>query len=300
MLVLVTALWGVSFTWTKSWQEAARGSSGGELLSSVTLIGVRMSLGLVLLGLWRPRVLLAPTRREHMAGVFLGVVQFAGFSLQTWGLAWTTPALSGFFTSLCSAWVPLIAFVVLRERVAPLTLFGLILAILGCSVLVEGWRLGQGEWLTVIASLLFAAQLLLLDRFGKAFEPAHFTASYFVTNAVLALLFGLGLATRGCGVDVWFSWATEMLTTREVAMAVACQTIFATVLTFHWMNVYQPRISAPRAALVYMLEPIFSSTFSILWGYDHVTWALLVGGVLVLGGNLLVELPRLLPLWRRG
>ncbi len=299
MLVVVTALWGVSFTWTKGWQLAARESPGGELLASLTLIGLRMPAALLLLGLWQPRVLRAPTRQEHLGGMVLGAVFFAGFVLQTWGLAWTTPALSAFFTSLCNAWAPLLGWVFLREKVAPLTLLGLLLALVGCAALVDGWNVGPGEWLTVAASVFFAVQLLVLDRLGKALEPAHLTAGFLEATAGLALAGALLVAASGCGVGAWLAWLGAMLSRPEVLVSVLCQAVFATALAFHWMNTYQPLISPARAALIYLLEPIFTSVFSIAWGHDSLTRPLVVGGALVLGGNLLAELPRLLPVWRQ-
>jgi drug/metabolite transporter (DMT)-like permease len=68
-------------------------------------------------------------------------------------------------------------------------------------------------------------------------------------------------------------------------------TVFCSVLAFHWMMTYQPRVAAARAALIYLLEPVFASCFSILWGLDDLTLRLLLGGGLIMGGNLLVELP---------
>ena len=53
--------------------------------------------------------------------------------------------------------------------------------------------------------------------------------------------------------------------------------------------------SAGRAALIYLLEPVFAAAYSIAWGLDVLTLRLVTGGVLILGGNLLVELP----LWLR-
>jgi drug/metabolite transporter (DMT)-like permease len=299
MLVIVTALWGISFTWTRSWQLMAREAAVDELLSGLTLIALRMPLALLLLGLWQPGVILRPTRREHLGGLWLGAIFFAGFALQTWGLAWTTPTLSAFFTCLCSAWVPIIALVVLREKVATMTLAGLSLSLLGCAVLVEGWKLGRGEWLTVAASWLFAVQMLVLDRLGKTREPAHLSAGFLAATGILALLAAIGVASFQSGLVGWIEWTGSMLARREVLWSVVSLALFPTVLGFHWMNTYQPLVPASRAALIYLLEPIFSAIFSVWWGYDQVTIPLLAGGALILFGNLLVELPRLLPLWRR-
>ena len=57
------------------------------------------------------------------------------------------------------------------------------------------------------------------------------------------------------------------------------------------MMIYQPRVAATRAALIYLLEPVFGSMFSIAWGLDSLSQLLLLGGGLVVSGNLLVELP---------
>jgi drug/metabolite transporter (DMT)-like permease len=291
MLVLTTLLWGMSFPWTKRWQNAAEGAPGGELLASLTLIGVRMPLALLLLVLARPRVILAPTLREHAGGFVLGSVFFAGFVLQTWGLAWTTPALSAFFTSLCSAWVPLAAWVLFRERLVPLVLAGLLMGLAGCAVLAEGWRLGKGELLTLIASVLFTGQVLLLDRLGRRFEPSHLSTGFLAASGLFGVAGMLLLAVAGPGLGAWMEWTVAMLARPRILEAVVCLTVLPTVLAFHWMNTYQPRVSPGRAALIYLLEPVFSSIFSVWWGYDNVTVVLLAGGALILAGNLLAEAP---------
>lgn len=291
MLVVVTALWGVSFTWTKSWQEAAKPGPVGELLSALTVIGLRMPLALLLLGVWQPRVVLGPTRREHVGGVVLGVVFFVGFALQTWGLAFTTPALSGFFTSLCSAWAPLLGWVLLREQVAPLTLVGLVLALVGCALLVDGWKLNPGDWLTVAASVLFAFQILILDRLGKSMEAAHLTAGFTFATAVLAQLSAVVVAGVECGVGVWWGWMVGMLSRWDLLAGVVAQAVFASALAFHWMNTYQPLLSPSKAALIYLLEPIFASFFSILLGHEALTYPLVLGGLLIVVGNGIGALP---------
>jgi drug/metabolite transporter (DMT)-like permease len=299
MLVLVTALWGVSFSWTYTWQQVTRETGMNDLLSSLTLIALRMPLALVLLGAWRPSIVLAPTRREHLGGALLGVVFCVGFILQTWGLATTTPALSGFFTALCNAWAPLIALVFLREKVAPLTLLGLSVAFVGCAVLVNGWEFATGDWLTVLASVMFAFQMLILDRLGKSMNPSNLSAAFLGTTGLMAALCAVALASYQPGLGEWLAWARAMLSRGDMVAIVLAQAIFPSALAFHWMNTYQPLVPVSRAALIYMLEPVFSTLVSLLIGQDKLTARLVLGGVLILTGNLLVELPRLIPLWRR-
>jgi drug/metabolite transporter (DMT)-like permease len=82
-----------------------------------------------------------------------------------------------------------------------------------------------------------------------------------------------------------------MLCEPAVLRDLLCLALLPTALGFHGMNTSQPRVSATRAALIYLLEPVFSSAFSVWWGYDRVSGPLLLGGALILAGNALAELP---------
>jgi drug/metabolite transporter (DMT)-like permease len=305
MLVLVTLIWGVSFSLSKNWQEAAKGWPGGGLLAGLTLIALRTSLAVVLLIAFQPKLIRQSTRREHLSGAAIGVVFAVSFVLQTWGLATTTPGLSAFITSLSSAWVPLLAYLVLRTPVAGITVLGMLVGVAGTAVLglntdpASGWQLGEGEGLTLAATVLFAVQVLLLDRLGKRVRSAHLTVGFLGVTAVLAGVLGVVVAAVGPGVGAWLQWTADMLRQPAVLGDVALLVLLPTVLAFHWMNVYQPLVSAGRAALIYLLEPLFAAAFSVAWGHDLLTARLFLGGGLILAGNLLVEAPYWVQQWRR-
>lgn len=302
MLVLTTFLWGLSFPLMKSWQDAAVGCPGGKVVASATVILVRMVLGLALLAVVRFDLFRRPTRQAHLRGTVVGIAFFVGFELQVLGLAWTSPAMSGFITSLGSAWVPLLVWLLWRTKVPPLALLGIGLGLLGTALLPEkdsetGWTLNVGDLLTLLASMLFAVEILLLDRLGQNVPAGHLTVSFFAVTAFLSLLLALGGSAFDGGVSSWLRWLIDLLSRPGTALDVGIMTVFCTVLAFHWMNVYQPQVSASRAALIYLLEPVFATIFSIAWGKDQLTTRLLLGGGIILGGNLLVDLPRVRNEW---
>jgi drug/metabolite transporter (DMT)-like permease len=310
MLVFVTVLWGLSFPLVKSWQEAARGCPGGEVVASATLIAVRMLLALPMSLMLQPRLLaelvtLRPNRfgqatlAEHGVGAILGVIFFAGFIAQIIGLAWTTPALSGFFTSLGCAWVPPMMWLCWRTRVPPITMLGIVLGLVGVAVLSEldagvDSVMGRGEALTLFASVLFAVQIIVLDVLGKRVRPGTITVAFFATTGICGLVVALVEAMRTGTLYDWAAWSVRTLGDPAVLRDVLLMTVLSTVIAFHGMNRYQPRVSASRAALIYLLEPVFAAFFSVISGYDTLTGRLLLGGGIILGGNLLVELPGLL------
>jgi drug/metabolite transporter (DMT)-like permease len=295
MLVIVTILWGLSFPLMKNWQDAAEECPGGKALASYTLIALRMFLALFLFALCRPQLFVRPSWREHRIGFLIGSVFFLGFALQVRGLASTTPALSGFLTSLGSAWVPLVAWVWFRLAPARLTLLGMGVGVVGTVMLgmtdLESGAWGEGEGLTLLASWLFAVEVLLLDRLGRTIRSEHLTIPFFALTGVLALLLAVTSAAGEAGVGIWLTWMADMLQQGAILRDLVLLALLSTAVAFHWMNVYQPQVSANRAALIYLLEPLFSAVFSVIGGHDQTTVQLVVGGGLILGGNFLVELP---------
>jgi drug/metabolite transporter (DMT)-like permease len=298
MLVLVTLLWGWSFPLVKNWLTMASQTQcpGGEVIAALTNMALRYPLALVLLAVFQFRLYRMPSRRELGIGLFIGLVMSAGSALQVWGLAEATPALSAFLTSLASAWVPLLALGWFKQVIPRLTWLGLALGIGGAAVLArvdgpEGWTLGRGEGLTLAASVLFAVGILLLDRLGRPVPAGHLTVGYLAGTGLPAIIVLGAWAAWGGELGAWLTWTGTMLGEPAVVRDLALLTVFPTVLAFHWMVVYQPRLSAARAALIYLLEPVFAAGFSLSYGLDSITSWLLIGGGLILGGNLLVELP---------
>jgi drug/metabolite transporter (DMT)-like permease len=246
----------------------------------------------------KPRLFLKPSRREIAVGLLLGTLNCLGNILQVWGLASTSPALSGFFTSLASLWVPILAFVLFRLPVARVTWAGMVLGIVGLAILGidwgASWGMGFGDGLTVMSSLAFAFFILSLDRLGRTVNSSHLTLVLIAASGLPSLFLAVGVAAWQGKLTSWLIWLMEMLGQTAIARDVLLLTMLSTILATHLMSTYQPRIPVGRAALIYLLEPFFAAILSIVLGHDSVNGRLLLGGTLVLCSNALVELPVLI------
>jgi drug/metabolite transporter (DMT)-like permease len=300
MLVVACVCWASFFTLCKNWQQAAAACPGGELLASLTLLGVRTVIALALFAVFKPRLFLQPNRRVISVGILLGTLNCLGNMLQVWGLATTSPALSGFFTSLASLWVPILAFVWLRQPVARATWAGMVLGIVGLAILGinrgASWGIGFGDSLTVLASFAFALFILGLDRLGRTVNSAHLTFVLIAVTGLPTVILAVALAAWQGGLNPWLIWLGEILRQPAVVRDVLLLTLISSMTATYLLSTYQPRVSASRAALIYLLEPVFAAILSIVVGHDLLSERLLLGGILILSGNALVELP----LWLRG
>jgi drug/metabolite transporter (DMT)-like permease len=299
MLVVACFCWAAFFSLCKNWQEAARACPGGELVASLTMLGLRTLIALALLAMLKPRLFLKPSRREIQVGLLLGTLNGLGNILQVWGLASTSPALSGFFTSLASLWVPILAWVGLRLPVARATWLGLVLGVAGLAILGvnrdASWGIGFGDGLTVCSSLAFAVFILMLDRLGRTVNSYHLTLLLIMVTGLPTLFLAVGVAAWQGTLLPCLIWLGEILQQPAVVRDLLLLTMLSTILATHLMSAYQPRVPASRAALIYLLEPVFAAGLSIVVGYDSVSGRLLLGGALILSANALVELP----LWVR-
>jgi drug/metabolite transporter (DMT)-like permease len=299
MLAVATLFWGMSFPLTKSWQLAVEDMKWQEPLSATTLITVRIAAALVLFLLFRPALVFRPTGRAHAAGFGLGLVNSAGFILQVVGLASTTPANSGFYTSLASVWTPILAWLAFRAPVGTPTLMGLGLGVVGAAVLgvkpEVSWALGHGEAITLISSVIFAIMIVTLDRAGKHFPSGHLTAGFLLGTGLPAALVVASLASQTPGWSIWQDQVLTVMARPAVARDVLLLTVLCSVVATHLFTVYQPRLTPARAALIYLLEPVFATLFSMSIGHDELTFRLALGGGFILLGNFVVETPKL---WR--
>lgn len=140
----------------------------------------------------------------------------------------------------------------------------------------------------VMTTLLWGLSFPLMKNWQNAAQDCPGGA----VIASLTIIALRGVATAwGAGTGAWWAWTASMVQSPPILRDFLLLTVFCTVLAFHWMSVYQPQLTASRAALIYLLEPVFGAAFSIVRGHDPLTARLLLGGTLILGGNLLVELP---------
>src|SRR5262249_21123504 len=108
---------------------------------------------------------------------------------------------------------------------------------------------------------------------------------------LLATFVAIATAVAQQAFTISVKWAADMLATASVVRDLILLGVLSTAMAFHWMNKYQPRLTPTRAALIYLLEPVFATLFAVAAGYDSITPRMLAGCTLILGGNALVILP---------
>ena len=268
-LLAITACWGSTFFLIK------------DLLHHVPVLdflAVRFAIASVALILLSPKALLRlspPSRRRAMVlGLLYGLAQI----LQTAGLAHTPASVSGFVTGMYVVCTPLLAAVLLRQRITGLTWGAVGLAVVGLGVLtLGGFSIGYGEAVTLLAAILYALHIVALGAWSDSGEAMGMAiVQLLVIAAVCFLATAPGGVVLPHTVGDWVS--------------VLYMAVFAGALAMAGQTWAQAHLPPTRSAIIMSMEPVFAAVFAVLLGGEPVTVRMALGGGLVLAAMLVVEL----------
>ncbi|MGD0167802.1 MAG: DMT family transporter [Gaiellaceae bacterium] len=269
-LVLVTVVWGVTFVQVKD---------AVAIYPMFAFLAVRFAIGSVALLPFA----FARTRRQSwkqgaVAGSLLGLLVAAAYAFQTAGLRHATVSGSGFVTGLYVVFTPLLALVLLRRRIGPATWFAVALAGIGFAMLSgipQGSR--SGNALVLASALLWAAQIVLMERFAPRFDALVLALAEMITCFVCFT--PIALAQKGFSVPRgWVVWGALLVTG-----------LLASAFAFLVQSWAQQRMSAVRTAVVFALEPVFAAIFGVLLAGDRLGWLGWGGCTVIMLGIILAE-----------
>jgi drug/metabolite transporter (DMT)-like permease len=270
-LLGMTATWGSTFFLIKDLSER---------LSALDFLAVRFPIATVALFLMFPRALRTLSADSRRRAAVLGALYAVAQVLQTVGLAHTAASVSGFITGLYVVCTPLLAALLLGNRIGSVTWFAVALAMAGVGLLTlqpGGLEFGYGETLTLVAAVIYALHIVGLGAWSR---PQEAMGMSIVQLAVISVVCLIGAAPNGI----------ELPSTGRDWLSVVYMAVFAGALAMAGQTWAQAHLSPTRCAIIMSMEPVFAAFFAVLVGGEAMTARLAVGGLLVLSAMLIVEL----------
>lgn len=266
-LVGVAAAWGLTFTLI---------SDAVRALPPLTFVAYRFLLAGLLLAVPYAGAVRRLPPVGWLTGGALGLVLFAGYTTQTFGLVYTTASNAGFITGLCVVFTPVLGWLILRERVGPVGWLCALAATGGLALLTgggSGWH-PLGDALVLGCAVAFAGHILLTGWAVRRLPAGPLVAVQLLVCGVLA---GSTAGATGDlqvprGGQVW----TALLFTAVVASAAA----------YAVQSYAQRRTSASRTALILATEPVFAGVCGYLLAGDRLTAVSWAGAALMIAAVL--------------
>ena len=239
---------------------------GAEHMAFASFTAVRHALGalvlLVVVAVFdrsarRTRTERAARWREVLLpGLGVGVALSGGSLLQQAGLQTTTAGNAGFITGLYMVFIPIVAWLVFRQRASRWTWLGAALGLCGLYLLSvrSGFQVNVGDLLVLGCAVFWTGHILALERLG-ALDPFRLCVVQFATCAVISLVFAVAFEP------------TPLSGIAQTLGPLAYAAFLSTGVGFTLQVVGQRDAPASHAALIMALEAVFAA----------------IGGALVLG-----------------
>lgn len=277
LLVFVTVLWGSTYIFNKMLVNAG--------MQSGTINAVRGAMcvigGITLFH----RQLRQATRFDIKVGLIVGVVNFCGYYLRTLGLHYTTPAKSSFITVTYVILTPLVLWFFWHERPKFKIIFAIPLSLAGMAILtgmtISNWGLQPGDLITFLSAFFWAFQIII---FGKYASRA---------SSPWIIITLIGLVQVICGTPLALTMERSSLVHVNWLQALLPLLIVAVVITFAARGIQiraQKYTDATSASLILMSESFFATVISVLLGYDQLSPRLVLGGILIIMANVIMQL----------
>ena len=284
--VAVLSLLGATLFWAGNYVV---GAGAVQSIDPLSLVFLRWALALVPL-LVIAQLVERPSWRSVLAAwpwlLALSVCGLLGYNLLLYFALEHTDA---FNASLINAFNPalitLAATVFLRERLTPLAVAGVLMALAGVLVVISGGNVarlvttgfGTGEVLMVGAILVWTAYTIT-GRLAPRIPPI--TATAVQAAVVVAILGPVRLATGGLVLP---PTGTALASLLFIA-------IFPSVLSYLLWNRALTVLPAAGAGVFLNLITVFTAILTVLAGQVH-TAAQLVGGAVVIAGVVVTNAP---------
>ncbi len=272
-LMVATVIWGATFVTVKDALTAADAFTFLSLRFAIGAIGAAALATIQMRGSVAWALVLRP-------GLFLGVLLFGGYALQTIGLETTTPARSAFITGLTVILVPFFSWRLSGKRPPVRAFVAPVVALVGLQRLT-GVSFSQaipvGDLLTLACAVLYAGHIAATSRWAEGLPALPLTAVQLLVVAVMSVL-SFSFVDRHFEPTSAF-WGAVLFTG-----------IVASTLAIGVQVWAQTQMTATRAAVIYSLEPVFALAWAALTGLGWPSTPELVGGGFILSAVLISEL----------
>ncbi|MFV8412429.1 DMT family transporter [Vibrio owensii] len=215
----------------------------------------------------------AANKKDIFAAAGVGVL--LGGALMCWIYAISISDTLGegaFIMSLSMLFVPIVAWIMFRQRPQRIFWVSLPIAILGlgCLSLAGGWQQSSSQLWFLGAALMLALHFNVNSKYSQKLPVLLLTCIQLFVTGLIGLLISSLVETVPTEVStsiwIWF----------------ALSTLLATSLRYVMQTMGQKFVQAGNAALIMILEPVWTVILSVIWYGEVLTSNKLVGCALIL------------------
>lgn len=285
LLTLASIIWGVSFIITKQL----------FLTESHITVFIIMTFRLFLAtAVAVPSLLLLhklePIRPGHLKWFLLLALcePFIYSICETSGVQLVSGSMASIVVATIPLFVPFGMAIAFKQKIRPVTLIGIVLSLIGLSVMLLFGGQGNLDANPVGLAWLFGAVLIavvftiMLVKLIDHYQPITIT----VYQNLFGLLFFIPVMLIADGSNLpLLSYSPRMI------LLLLILGVFCSTLAYIFYNIGVAKLGATSACIFTNVIPVFSLVAAILIGQEQLTWSKPLGIIIVVAGVILAQLP---------
>ncbi|MGB9767971.1 MULTISPECIES: DMT family transporter [Dictyoglomus] len=273
ILILVTFIWGSTFSFTKI---------ALKVFTPFFLLFLRFLFGALFLFLFLK--LKKQRISVNRSGIILGLINFSAIAFQTFGLQYTTATKTAFITGISVLLVPFFEKFIFKNKIYWNLWLAVIIGFIGLIFLTTDFsvvsKINWGDFLVFICAVLYALQIVYISYVVEHREVFDLAFSEILFTAIFSFLFFLFFEPRN--LPLYFIF--------QNSLPIVYLGVVATAFTLTLQLIGQKYVPPTKSALIYNLEPVFATLFAFILLSEKLTHLQIIGALLILM-SLFISIP---------
>lgn len=261
-LLVTTLIWGSSFVILKSTLDT---------ITPLWVLALRFSGAAVVIFLVALPRLKRIDKQYLKGGVIMGTCLAVAYTVQTYGLVFTTPGKNAFLTATYCILVPFLCWGIYKKKPDKYNIVAAITGLVGMGFvcLQNDLSVNIGDLLTICCGLFYGLHIIVTARYVEDRDPLLLTLIQFAVAAVLCFAFAMLFEPRPQSLPANSWWSIAYLS------------LMCTGACFLLQTFGQKYTPPSAAALIITLESVFGTALSIILGQEILTAGIIIGFVLI-------------------
>lgn len=237
------------------------------------LLAIRFTIGALLLSLVCGKRWTKVTKDYLWRGAIIGGCLYLAYSVQTYGLALTTPSKNAFLTAVYCVIVPFLYWLLAGVRPDRYNVLAAVLCVAGVGLvsLSGDLSVNLGDALTLLCAVFYAAHIVAVAKVSPQKDIYLLTVFQFAFAAVYAWI----------GGALTEQFPAQALSDPQAILPLCYLGVMATTVALLFQNVGQVNSDPASAAVILSLESVFGVLCSVLFAGDTVSARMAVGFLLI-------------------
>lgn len=285
LLTLASIIWGVSFIITKQLFLTESHITVFIIMTFRLLLATAVAVPSLLL-LHK----LEPIRPGHLKWFLLLALcePFIYSICETSGVQLVSGSMASIVVATIPLFVPFGMAIAFKQKIRPVTLIGIVLSLVGLSVMLLFGGQGNLDANPIGLAWLFGAVLIavvftiMLVKLIDHYQPITIT----VYQNLFGLLYFIPVMLIADGSNLpLLSYSPRMI------LLLLILGVFCSTLAYIFYNIGVAKLGATSACIFTNVIPVFSLVAAILIGQEQLTWSKPIGIIIVVAGVILAQLP---------